>query len=513
MGRALITGGGADGLYSIRVDTGSERVAAEITRLTGIVNELKAMLVIYEAALEAEEDIEIPLREALSDAIDAYIAAYSASPGVIPQAELDAVNAATAALYTQQARTRAAAIERDRIRFELKSHERALAAQEAIVTSSETDAWCVDLTEDGEGSVATCEIPGEPQRIVIAAGARVPVDSDGQLLTRPAMRGTQAYFNAAILPGWQKWMPDYRSGIISDIDTDEDTATVTLDSSSSSAQGLDVNQAQVLTAVPVVYMTCNATAFAEGDHVVVEFQDRDWSRPRVIGFVSNPKMCARLAYLFTVDKSPLNDDYPPDIQPATHDWTTVSIVYYEGFPPDYENPLLNNDYTDGGIFYFGNAAQHSAIGFREKGLQPLTDVREIRAKFNVQGFNTYEGIILTFWASQSGLPPAGKMYLDLLFRNGTNKSRFICADEYVAPLTDTATCKYFTFPTQNVAAFSFRIKVMIGLTSQKLYIDDTLIATLTNSYPASWAEFNYISSVPLFNPPNAIPSIDYITAL
>jgi len=28
-----------------------------------------------------------------------------------------------------------------------------------------------------------------------------------------------------------------------------------------------------------------------GDHVIIEFEDQDWSKPRVIGFYDSPKQC------------------------------------------------------------------------------------------------------------------------------------------------------------------------------------------------------------------------------
>ena len=42
-------------------------------------------------------------------------------------------------------------------------------------------------------------------------------------------------------------------------------------------------------------MTCNAGAFEEGDHVIVEFQSQDWAQPVVIGFVERPRPCAAIA--------------------------------------------------------------------------------------------------------------------------------------------------------------------------------------------------------------------------
>ena len=99
----------------------------------------------------------------------------------------------------------------------------------------EQDAWCVDLTEDGSGEVATIEVPGEDQHVLIAAGCRAPENTDGQLIGRTVQTPAQVYFNAAVLPGWQRWQPEYRIGEIVDIDYDADTASVFLDDAVSSA--------------------------------------------------------------------------------------------------------------------------------------------------------------------------------------------------------------------------------------------------------------------------------------
>ena len=70
------------------------------------------------------------------------------------------------------------------------------------------------------------------------------------------------------------------------------------------AQRLDVNQSTTMANVPIVYMTCNAAAFAVGDRVIVEFQANDWTQPRVIGFVDYPKACAGGAlYCIPADNS------------------------------------------------------------------------------------------------------------------------------------------------------------------------------------------------------------------
>jgi predicted transglutaminase-like cysteine proteinase len=48
--------------------------------------------------------------------------------------------------------------------------------------------------------------------------------------------------------------------------------------------------------VPIEYMDCGGSVFAVGDNVVVEFTDRDWYDPKVIGFLTNPKECGDFLY-------------------------------------------------------------------------------------------------------------------------------------------------------------------------------------------------------------------------
>jgi hypothetical protein len=121
------------------------------------------------------------------------------------------------------------------------------------------------------------------------------------------MSPAQAYWNLAAQPGWQKWKPTYRWGVISNIDKDNDTADVSLASASSEQQTLDINQTSSLSNVPVVYMTCNANAFEDGDRVVVEFQNLDWTQPRIIGFLDNPKACLQYtASYYVIGYGPLS---------------------------------------------------------------------------------------------------------------------------------------------------------------------------------------------------------------
>jgi hypothetical protein len=157
-------------------------------------------------------------------------------------------------------------------------------------------AWCGDLTEDLGGNVGTIEIPGERGIVQIQpgyeGGAAYNITRDGQLQPAAASTPAGTFYNLAMLPGWQKWMPTYRHGVISNIDTDNDTCDVALDAATSSQQGLTVNQAGSLTGIPIEYMSCNSIAFENGDSVLVKFEGQEWSGAKVVGFKEEPKSCS-----------------------------------------------------------------------------------------------------------------------------------------------------------------------------------------------------------------------------
>ena len=193
------------------------------------------------------------------------------------------------------------------IKINLLSLEKRKEMLESVPADQTQQAWCADYTEDLKGEVGTVELPGEGtvgqflewRRMIVRPGyagaATYSAPRDGQLFHRAGMSPEQAFFNAAILPGWQRWMPLHRIGTITAIDYDADTCTLNLQSEDSSAQNLIIDPPIIntltLSGVPIVYMDCDSQAFEEGDRVLVEFQNRDWSQPRVIGFEKEPKEC------------------------------------------------------------------------------------------------------------------------------------------------------------------------------------------------------------------------------
>ena len=155
-------------------------------------------------------------------------------------------------------------------------------------------AWCVDLTEDLTGEVGTIEIPGEVGEISIQPGfegnASYDKERDGQLLPPVPMTPSQFYYNMAILPAWQKWLPTYRYGTIKSIDSITSTANVELVDAISSQQDLNINQGVVLSNVPFEYMgeQQGQYTFFPGDDVVVKFIGQNFYDPIIIGFKNTP---------------------------------------------------------------------------------------------------------------------------------------------------------------------------------------------------------------------------------
>ena len=156
-------------------------------------------------------------------------------------------------------------------------------------------AWCADLTEGITGDVGTIEVPGERGIVQIQPGyesnSTYNATRDGQLQPSIASTPAATFYNLAMLPGWQKWKPTYRYGVISNIDTNANTCDVKLDSAESSQQNLVINQELNLTGINVSYMSCDSSAFEDGDEVLVKFIGQIWTGAQVIGFKDNPKSC------------------------------------------------------------------------------------------------------------------------------------------------------------------------------------------------------------------------------
>jgi len=454
MGNASVVSGGADGSYVIEIDVGSARVESELTRIDSRISALDEFIQLQSAKLVDVKAEETPYRNALHAAIDALNAALQA--GGTGEEEYKAVVAATSALYEVEANTRVAETKLTEYKFEKASLEKERKAKTAVVTKKTLPAWCADLTEDATGLVGTIEIPGEPVKVLVVPGhpegyreSIEPTAADGQLLARAAMTGPQAYFNAAVLPGWQKWLPTYRAGKIEKISTEENTATVTLYDARSTAQNLPVNQTSRVENCVVRYMSCDAYAFEVGDEVVVAFDDQRWEFPTVIGFLHDPKPCGRIGYFFKYDG--LIRGMPPDLNVENKRWTGKSVAYY--IIPDWITIHYYTDYVYQGWAYFSEGAQFwFTAGTLESDYdrsQNLLDFKMFACRFEIDrriksGSNLTFGILISIAEAGPTRPQ-----IDIILRPGTNRCIFAAFDAPVdeMPPSNQSNVQYFTFPS------------------------------------------------------------------
>jgi len=291
MGKGTVLANLGQGKYSVAVDTGAASAAALLAQLQA---EFAALQTQITQATNAVASLNAQV-QALNDAWAAKLAAYAANPS----GDSTAMEKALVALRTKED-------ERDARQRELTTmilNRGELAKRINVIQDGNYNAarevWCADYTLQATGEVATIEVPGEPQNVLMVPGGAAHTAADGQLLARELMTGPQAYFNAAILPGWQKFKPTYRTGRITAISLN--TADVELDAAISSVTELtlNVNQTTTLSNVPIQYMDCNGEAFVINDNVVVEFEGQNWNSPKIIGFKANPKPCG---FYFTFAK-------------------------------------------------------------------------------------------------------------------------------------------------------------------------------------------------------------------
>lgn len=212
-----------------------------------------------------------------------------------------------------------------------------ISADETII------AWCADLTENLTGDVGLIEVPGESVSFNIQPGyngnATYNQARDGQLVPTVIQTPAQAFYNLAILPGWQKWKPTFRYATITSIDGD--TADVDLDPTTSSQQSLNVNQAETLESVTIEYMDCNGVAFNVGDAVIIKFENQSWSTPKIIGFKDNPQPCGEL---LRIDVGAVYETQQTVVWDIGAGTTFSGVTKNDGSPATF--PVLTSEISD-----------------------------------------------------------------------------------------------------------------------------------------------------------------------
>ena len=297
MGKGRIVSGGVGGLYTVELLHNRERINAELLFLNDQLAALNAEL----AELETELAALVSARNAITAQIDATIA--GAEEGEVPNVDGLLAQLAQASAQVQAQEVRIALVKGRRLEATKRKEQLEAVPEDPVQT-----AWCADYTEDLSGEVATVEVPAEGvvgqfltwRRVQIRPGyegrANYLPARDGQMFHREGQVGYQAFYNAAILPGVQRWKPQYRIATVASVNYEANACTINLQPEDSSAQRLLIdppNLQYTYSNVPIEYMRCDARVFEPGDRVLVEFQSRDWQQPKVIGFEKEPKECPR----------------------------------------------------------------------------------------------------------------------------------------------------------------------------------------------------------------------------
>jgi hypothetical protein len=269
MGKGTIISGGDGGQYQVQINFNRDRYDAMVAALAAEISAFDAKI--------SDKQTEIEILEA------AYRDLQQLSE--ITQEQL----------YQKSSEIGKAQSEKSLLELQQKALEKKKETLESGMPDNETvSAWCADLTEDLTGEVGTIEVPGERGIVQIQPGyegnAAYNGTRDGQILPIIAATTAQAFYNLAMLPGWQKWKPLFRYATIDTIN-DDGTANISLETAESSQQSLDINQSSSIDNVTIEYMDCNESAFESGDSVLVKFTGQDWDNPVVVGFKDNPKSC------------------------------------------------------------------------------------------------------------------------------------------------------------------------------------------------------------------------------
>jgi sulfur transfer complex TusBCD TusB component (DsrH family) len=247
MGKATIISGGTNGQYSVQINLNRAKVTAAIAQMTANIATLDGQISAAETLITAKEAEIVALQN--------QIALYANDP-----AHLNDLKTASTNLVVKTNELEALNITKNTYSLQKKALELRIAYLNANTSTDPTaSAWCADLTEDLTGEVGTIEVPGERGTTLIRpgydGGAVYSATRDGQLFPALCQDPAQLWYNYALLPGWQKWLPTYRFGSIVTIDYDNHTCSVTLEAAQSSVQSMDINNITSLSDVSIEYMT------------------------------------------------------------------------------------------------------------------------------------------------------------------------------------------------------------------------------------------------------------------
>lgn len=313
MGKATILSGGKDGLYKINVDYGDEKRWKLIANIDARIVQLNTNISTAQSAYDAQKSVVTSKESELDAAVIELNNALAIDPnGQYPEL-YKAITAKTNEVQVELKKLKPLLFDVNKLKAEKGNLEAKRTTYASLKLIETRDVWCADFTENATGQVATVEVIGEPTQVLIAPAGAAHQKTDGQVLARELMTPEQAYMNASLLPGWQKWKPTFRIGTI--VDLKQTGATVNVRYEESSAQNLKINQTTSLQNVPIQYMDCNDTAFSVGDEVLIKFEGQDWKTPKIVGFAKEPKQCGSISFNGGVYRGWLTFDTGGDNKP------------------------------------------------------------------------------------------------------------------------------------------------------------------------------------------------------
>lgn len=283
MGRAVIQANLGAGLYSVKRIRDTARAAQRKTLITAELAKTNQQIA-QDQGKYATQNSEF---NTLMAQLDALIAAMDNPP---TDAQLSAVDSKTAEALRKKTERNLTA---ERIASgqiaKVKAEKLLAQIDAAIAEPAAEQAWSVDYQLSLSGTVAIAEINDEhnAQNKTVKIFTGGPTDLDHQPTISNGPSGT--LYNIIALPAKQKWLPLYRLGTITSLSGNN--CNVTLSPATSSQLKLNINQADSLSNVPIVYGSCNGAVFEVGDIVVVQFQGQLWANARVVGFAANPREC------------------------------------------------------------------------------------------------------------------------------------------------------------------------------------------------------------------------------
>ena len=278
MSKGTITAEIGEGQYTVTLNPDNSCIDSELTRLAVKQTDIEAEITEKETEVSGLLALFDTAKTTLNVTISQFIAG-TATEAQVTEAEKAA---RSARLDYEKGKAELATLKAEVV----KVRTDIIRLTNAKLESESRSVWCADKTTGATGEVGLLDLPGGSVLIKPSAPAYAYA-SDGVFVSPESVGQATNYLFWALHPCVDKFKPLYRVGVISNIDTGGDTADVTLDVTLGD-QNLDINVTRSLTGIDVVYMTCNASAFTEGDRVVVK---QIGGTSTVVGFESEPKGC------------------------------------------------------------------------------------------------------------------------------------------------------------------------------------------------------------------------------